>query len=101
MERSFICGLLAMAYVFVFFAASLAFAQPDSSAPKAVAFDFRGVGYAHRWSNGKAITVRFVISDITPTSCRFEQSFSDDDGKTWEVNWSRQTRKYEQVSSAG
>lgn len=37
--------------------------------------------------NGRAILVRFVISDITPSSCRFEQSFSDDGGKTWEVNW--------------
>ena len=37
--------------------------------------------------NGRAILVRFVISDITPNSCRFEQSFSDDGGKTWEVNW--------------
>ena len=37
--------------------------------------------------NGKPILVRFVISDITPTSCRFEQSFSADGGKTWEVNW--------------
>jgi hypothetical protein len=31
--------------------------------------------------------VRFVISEITPASWRFEQSFSDDGGKTWEVNW--------------
>lgn len=36
---------------------------------------------------GKAILVRFVISEITRNSCRFEQSFSDDGGKTWEVNW--------------
>jgi hypothetical protein len=27
------------------------------------------------------------ISDITPNSCHFEQAFSDDGGKTWEVNW--------------
>jgi len=37
--------------------------------------------------NGRSILVRFVISDITPGSCRFEQAFSVDEGKTWEVNW--------------
>jgi hypothetical protein len=37
--------------------------------------------------NGRAILVRFIISDITPDSCHFEQAFSDDGGKTWEVNW--------------
>jgi hypothetical protein len=37
--------------------------------------------------NGRSILVRFVISDITPKTCRFEQSFSDDGGKTWEANW--------------
>jgi hypothetical protein len=47
----------------------------------------RGEFFNEETLNGKVITVRFVISDITPTSCRFEQSFSDDGGKTWEVNW--------------
>ena len=47
----------------------------------------RGEFFNKETLNGKAIMVRFVISDITPTSCRFEQSFSDDDGRTWEVNW--------------
>jgi hypothetical protein len=37
--------------------------------------------------NGRTILVRFVISDITADSCHFEQAFSDDGGKTWEVNW--------------
>jgi hypothetical protein len=37
--------------------------------------------------NGREIYVRFAISDITANSCRFEQSFSDDGGKTWEVNF--------------
>jgi len=36
---------------------------------------------------GKAIYVRFIFSDITPTSFRLEQAFSADGGKTWEPNW--------------
>jgi hypothetical protein len=47
----------------------------------------RGEFFNQDTFNGRAVLVRFVISDITPTSCRFEQSFSDDGGKTWEVNW--------------
>lgn len=49
--------------------------------------DGRGEFYSHEDFNGRAILVRFVISPVTPDSCRFEQSFSDDGGKTWEVNW--------------
>ena len=49
--------------------------------------DGRGEFFDQELLNGRAIFVRFVISDITPTSCRFEQSFSADGGKTWEVNW--------------
>jgi len=37
--------------------------------------------------DGRAILVRFVVSDITPNSCRFEQAFSEVGGKTWEINW--------------
>jgi hypothetical protein len=47
----------------------------------------RGEFYDQEMLNGRAILVRFVISDITANSCRFEQAFSDDGGKTWEVNW--------------
>ena len=47
----------------------------------------RGEFYSQEIFNGRAILVRFVISDITPDSCRFEQAFSEDGGKTWEVNW--------------
>lgn len=47
----------------------------------------RGEFYGQETLNGRAILVRFVISDITRDSCHFEQAFSDDGGKTWEVNW--------------
>jgi len=47
----------------------------------------RGEFFNQETLNGRAIFVRFVISDITPNSCRFEQAFSEDGGKTWEVNW--------------
>ncbi len=49
--------------------------------------DGRGEFFDQETLNGRAIFVRFVISEITPNSCRFEQAFSDDGGKTWEVNW--------------
>ena len=47
----------------------------------------RGEFFNQDTLDGRAIFVRFVISDITPNSCHFEQAFSDDGGKTWEVNW--------------
>ena len=47
----------------------------------------RGEFFNQDTLNGRSILVRFVISDITSSSCRFEQSFSDDGGKTWEINW--------------
>ena len=47
----------------------------------------RGEFFNQESLNGRAIYVRFVFSDITPTSFRFEQAFSGDGGKTWEVNW--------------
>ena len=47
----------------------------------------RGEFFDRETLNGRMIDVRFVISDITSNSCHFEQAFSDDGGKTWEVNW--------------
>ena len=47
----------------------------------------RGAFYSQEDLAGRAILSRFVISDITPTSCHFEQAFSDDWGSTWEPNW--------------
>lgn len=47
----------------------------------------RGEFYDQEAFNGRTILVRNVWSDITPDSCHFEQAFSDDGGKTWELNW--------------
>jgi hypothetical protein len=49
--------------------------------------DGRGEFYSQEDIDGRSILSRFVISDITPTSCQFEQAFSDDWGSTWESNW--------------
>jgi len=47
----------------------------------------RGEFYNTDTLDGRAILVRFIISDISQNSIHFEQSFSADGGKTWEVNW--------------
>ncbi len=56
--------------------------------PMVGAFDNnRGEFYDHETFQGKQIAVRFIFSDVTPTSFQLEQAFSPDDGKTWEPNW--------------
>lgn len=47
----------------------------------------RGEFFGQEVVRGRTILVRFVISGITPDSATFEQSFSADGGRTWEVNW--------------
>lgn len=46
-----------------------------------------GEFYSQEPFEGKSIFVRFICSNITETSCRWEQAFSTDGGKTWETNW--------------
>jgi hypothetical protein len=48
-----------------------------------------GVGefYDHEEINGRMTLVRFQWTKTNSDSPHFEQSFSDDGGKTWEVNW--------------
>jgi hypothetical protein len=49
--------------------------------------DGTGEFYDQELWNGRSVIVRFIWSKITPTSAHFEQAFSADGGKTWEVNW--------------
>jgi hypothetical protein len=48
-----------------------------------------GVGefYCQEPFEGRMIISRFIWSEITDTTCRWEQAFSEDGGKTWETNW--------------
>lgn len=46
-----------------------------------------GEFFAQDTINGKTILIRFDWTNLTTNSPHFEQSFSDDGGKTWEVNW--------------
>ena len=48
-----------------------------------------GIGefYAQDRSDGKSIFVRYVWSKITANSAHFEQAFSEDGGRSWDVNW--------------
>jgi hypothetical protein len=57
--------------------------QPSIGAFK----DGRGEFFQQETYHGRSIMVRMVWFDITPTSHRVEQSFSDDGGKTWEPNF--------------
>lgn len=47
----------------------------------------RGTFYDDERLAGRPIRVRFTFSGISSSAFRFEQSFSPDAGKTWEVNW--------------
>jgi hypothetical protein len=59
----------------------------------------RGEFYDQEPFKGRTILVRNVWSDITENSCRFEQAFSGDGGKSWEVNWIAQDTRTENKSN--
>ena len=61
----------------------------------------QGEFFAQDTINGKTILIRFVWTNMTTNSPHFEQSFSDDGGKTWEVNWiTDQTRIPDETDKA-
>jgi len=70
---------------------SISFTNPSTgtmSIPSVGEFkDGRGEFYDQETFNGRTILLRLSVSDITSTSCRFEQAFSDNGGRTWETNF--------------
>ena len=65
--------------------------NPRMEPPVVGRFD-RGVGsfYADETLRGRPIRVRFIWSEITATTARWEQAFSPDAGASWEINWKMQ-----------
>jgi Neuraminidase (sialidase) len=56
--------------------------------------DGRGELFAQDTLDGRYILIRGVWSDITADAHRYEESYSDDGGKTWEVEFTANlTRK--------
>ena len=49
--------------------------------------DGRGEFFGSDSVDGRAVFVRFFITCAGKDTCTFEQSFSDDGGKSWEANW--------------
>lgn len=46
-----------------------------------------GTFFAKDTFESRPIVVRYIWSDITHNSAKWQQAFSDDGGKTWETNW--------------
>jgi hypothetical protein len=57
-----------------------------------------GVGtfYADDIFESKPIRMRYIWSNITATTARWEQAFSLDAGKTWETNWVMDFRRVQE-----
>jgi hypothetical protein len=60
-----------------------------------------GTFYSDYQENGKPMRVRFIWSDITPTSARWQQATSADGGKTWHSNWFMELRRHQVAKAAG
>ena len=59
------------------------------TAPVFGGFDGRGRGlfYGQDTPDGRAIMVRFIVTQVSASEARFEQAYSTDGGQSWEVNW--------------
>jgi hypothetical protein len=62
-------------------------AAPDPLPQVGQFHDGRGEFYGMDTLDGRAIYIRFVWTNTASAAPHFEQAFSADGGKTWEVNW--------------
>jgi hypothetical protein len=72
------------------------YSNVDDTALSVPGAPYRGVALrsfdpkTQQWDDtvkGKRVRARFIWSNITPTSCHWEQADSPDEGKTGETNW--------------
>jgi hypothetical protein len=63
--------------------------HPEAVDPPMVGRFENGIGtfYAEHVFEGKPTRVRFLWSRPSADTCRWEQAFSTDEGRTWETNW--------------
>jgi hypothetical protein len=68
--------------------------------PPVVGVFVDGVGdfYGEDVHDGVPIRVHYRWSEITPSSARWEQAFSTDNGSTWEANWVMDFRRTADLS---
>lgn len=55
--------------------------------------DGRGEFFGDDSHEGQPVRVRYIWSDITSSSARWEQAFSTDGGQSWETNWRMDLRR--------
>jgi len=69
--------------------------HPHRLDPPVVGGFHNGIGtfLAKDTFGGRPIVVRFIWSDITPNSAKWQQAFSDNNGKTLETNWVMEFRR--------
>lgn len=74
--------------------------HPHELDPPVVGGFDNGVGtfLANDTFDGRPIMVRYIWSEITPVSAKWQQAFSNDAGKTWETNW---IMEFHRLVSAG
>lgn len=72
---------------------------PHALEPPVVGRFHDGIGtfYADDTLRGLPVRVRFVWSEITDSSCCWEQALSSDGGATWERNWEMRFARLDSV----
>ena len=53
----------------------------------------KGEFYCEYFHQGEPVTIRYIWNNITSKSAHWEQAYSSDNGKTWEINWTMDLKR--------